>query len=122
VTARESLPTNLAGAHALILAERAARVEVEARLADARAEAPMRRRTCQARDRDAAAPVYGNRSERKARLLEQIELQLEELEPAATEDELAAPRRRRARNPSNRSSAGGLPVAPSQTICRESAW
>jgi hypothetical protein len=34
--------------------------------------------------------LYGNRSERKARLLEQMELQLEDLEAAATEDELAA--------------------------------
>ena len=34
--------------------------------------------------------LYGSRSERKARLLEQMELQLEELEAAATEDELAA--------------------------------
>ena len=34
--------------------------------------------------------LYGNRSERKARLLEQMELQLEDLETAATEDELAA--------------------------------
>jgi transposase len=34
--------------------------------------------------------LYGNGSERKARLLEQMELQLEELETAATEDELAA--------------------------------
>ena len=34
--------------------------------------------------------LYGHRSERKARLLEQMELQLEELEAAATEDELAA--------------------------------
>ena len=39
MTARESLPTDLAAAHALILAERAARVEAEASLADARAEA-----------------------------------------------------------------------------------
>ena len=34
--------------------------------------------------------LYGSRSERKARLLEQMELQLEDLETAATEDELAA--------------------------------
>src|SRR5262245_51224936 len=34
--------------------------------------------------------LYGNRSERKARLLEQMELQLEDLEAAATEDEGAA--------------------------------
>src|SRR5437870_6896162 len=34
--------------------------------------------------------LYGSRSERKARLLEQMELQLEDLEAAATEDGLAA--------------------------------
>ena len=34
--------------------------------------------------------LYGSRSERKARLLEQMDLQLEELEAAATEDELVA--------------------------------
>jgi transposase len=34
--------------------------------------------------------LHGHGSERKARLLEQMELQLEELEAAATEDELAA--------------------------------
>ncbi len=34
--------------------------------------------------------LYGQRSERKARLLDQLELQLEELEANATEDELAA--------------------------------
>jgi transposase len=34
--------------------------------------------------------IYGPRSERKARLLDQLELQLEELEAAATEDEIIA--------------------------------
>ncbi len=34
--------------------------------------------------------VYGQRSERSARLLDQMELELEELEAAASEDELAA--------------------------------
>src|ERR1700733_5176452 len=36
--------------------------------------------------------LYGPRSERTARLLDQLELQLEELETAATEDEIAAER------------------------------
>lgn len=36
--------------------------------------------------------IYGSRSERKARLLEQMELELEELEATATQDELAAER------------------------------
>jgi len=34
--------------------------------------------------------LYGNRSERKARLLDQMELQLEDLQASATEDELAS--------------------------------
>jgi len=34
--------------------------------------------------------LFGHRSERKARLLDQLELQLEELEASATEDEIAA--------------------------------
>ena len=34
--------------------------------------------------------MYGWRSERKQRLLDQLELQLDELEASATEDELAA--------------------------------
>lgn len=34
--------------------------------------------------------LYGHRSERKTRLLDQMELQLEELEAATTEDEVAA--------------------------------
>src|SRR6056297_3050393 len=33
---------------------------------------------------------YGHNSERRARLIDQLELQLEELEAAATEDEIAA--------------------------------
>jgi transposase len=87
------LPSDLASAHAMILAERSARLEAEAIAARARAAAASTdaliahlkleieklRRT-----------LYGSRSERKARLLEQMELQLEELEAAATEDELAA--------------------------------
>src|SRR5665647_2817838 len=36
--------------------------------------------------------IYGSRSERKARLLDQLEMQLEDMEAAATEDELAAER------------------------------
>ena len=36
--------------------------------------------------------MYGQRSERKQRLLDQLELQLDELEASATEDELGAER------------------------------
>jgi transposase len=100
VIARESLPTNLAAAQALILAERAARAEVEAELIDARAEAANAQASLSSTEalishlkleiEKLRRQLYGSRSERKARLLEQMELQLEELEAAASEDELAA--------------------------------
>src|SRR4051812_10909291 len=77
----------------MIIAERAARVEAEeiaarvqamssstqALIAHLKLEIEKLRRV-----------LYGSRSERKARLLEQMELSLEELEAAATGDELAA--------------------------------
>jgi transposase len=107
VTARESLPTDLAAAHAMILAERAARVEAEAVAASAQAEATSAKAEAANAQADLSSTeafishlkleieklrrqLYGTRSERKARLLEQMELQLEELEAVATEDELAA--------------------------------
>ena len=77
----------------MILAERAARLEAEAVAARAQAvnagtEALIThyRLAIEKLRRQ----LYGTRSEKKARLLEQMELQLEELEAAATEDELAA--------------------------------
>src|SRR5215467_10285181 len=98
MTAPESLPTDLAAAHAMIIAERAARLEAEAVAASAKAEAA----NAQAAEalisylkleiEKLRRQIYGSRSERKGRLLEQMELQLEELEAAATEDELAAER------------------------------
>lgn len=91
--ASEFLPSDLAAAHAMILAERQARLAAEAGAASAQAdlsssaaliahlklEIEKLRRT-----------LYGARAERTARVLDQLELQLEELEASATEDELAA--------------------------------
>jgi transposase len=93
----------------MLLAERAARVEAEAAAAMAQgkavaaaAEAATARADVSSRDALIAhlkleieklrRSLYGTRSERKARLLEQMELQLEDLEASATEDELAAQR------------------------------
>lgn len=62
MTGTESLPTDLAAAHAMILAERAARREAEAEAALVgylKLEIEKLRRA-----------LYGSRSERKARLLE----------------------------------------------------
>jgi transposase len=91
----ETLPLDLAAAHAMIRAERAARLAAEAErdrsrgaassaeafVAYLRLEIEKLKRT-----------LYGVRSERKQRLLDQLELQLEDAEAAATEDELAAER------------------------------
>ena len=77
----------------MILAERAARIEAEALAARATAvssgtEALIARLKLEIEK--LRRELYGSRSERKARLLEQMELQLEDLEADATEDELAA--------------------------------
>jgi transposase len=87
------LPTDLAAAHAMIVAERTARMKAEAAAARAQAvntstEAMIAHLKLEIEK--LRRLVFGSRSERKARLLEQMELQLEELEAAATEDELAA--------------------------------
>jgi transposase len=106
-TTPESLPCDLAAAHAMILAERAARLQAEAvaalaqgQAATAKAEAANAQADLSNREALIAhlkleieklrRELYGSRSERKARLLEQMELQLEDLEASATEDELAA--------------------------------
>jgi len=101
--AAESLPTDLAAAHTMILAERRARLAAEADAAVAEANAAIAKAdatVAKAEGANAQADlssseklrreVYGTRLERTARLLDQMELQLEDLEAAATEDELAA--------------------------------
>ena len=73
--------------------ERAAKVEAE--LALARAKLADDAATIAAQKLEIAKlkrRIYGPRSERTARLIDQMELELEELESAATEDEIAAER------------------------------
>ena len=89
----DALPTDLAAAHAMILAERASRLEAEAvasraRAASASTDALIAHLKLEIEKLRRA--LYGVRSERKERLLEQMELELEELETAAAEDELKA--------------------------------
>ena len=84
----------------MILAERAARLAAEEKLAEASAEAANAQADLSSTEALIGAlkleieklrrTLYGTRSERSVRLLDQLELQLEELEAAATEDELAA--------------------------------
>ena len=94
-SASESLPSDLAAAHAMIVAERAARLQAEALAANAQADLSSTEALIshlKLEIEKLRRQLFGTRSERKARLLEQMELQLEELEAAATEDELAADR------------------------------
>jgi transposase len=77
----------------MILAERAARIQAEALAARATAvnssaDAMIARLKLEIEK--LRRELFGARSERKARLLDQLEMQLEDLEANATEDELAA--------------------------------
>jgi transposase len=83
---REPLPSDLATAHAMILAERDARQRAEA-LVSAAALEIERLKLLLARMR---RERYGQSSERGARLIEQLELQLAELEEGVAEEETAA--------------------------------
>src|SRR3974377_969001 len=100
------LPSDLAAAHAMIIAERAAhqaepgaRLDAERQFVGARAAAANARAEASSIEALLAhlklqieklrRELYGHRSERKARLLDQMELQLEDLEGGATEGELA---------------------------------
>ena len=83
---REPLPSDLATAHAMILAERDARQRAEA-LVSAAALEIERLKLLLARMR---RERYGQSSERGARLIEQLELQLAELEEGVAEEEAAA--------------------------------
>ncbi|HZW48223.1 MAG TPA: IS66 family transposase, partial [Microvirga sp.] len=77
----------------MIRAERAARLQAEAVAARAQAETSSTQALIahlKLQIEKLRRELYGRSSERKARLLEQMELQLEDLEAAATEDELAA--------------------------------
>jgi transposase len=91
--ASDALPDDIAALKIALLAERARAdlAQAEAAVARARqsdAEALVARQ--QLEIEKLRREIYGPRSERTQRLLDQMELQLEELEAAATEDELQA--------------------------------
>ena len=80
---------------AALAAERDRAARIEAELALARAKAADDAATIARQNLEIAKlnrRIYGPRSERTERLLDQMELDLEELETAATEDEIAAER------------------------------
>ena len=74
-----ALPDDIAALKAIILGERARQSDSEAYIAHLKLQIEKLKRA-----------LYGPRAERTARLLDQMELELEELETTATEDELRA--------------------------------
>ena len=91
--ASEALPDDVAALKAALVAERARRLDVAAELAVARAKASEDMALIAAQKLRIAKlerQIYGQRSERSARLIDQLALEFEELEASATEDELAA--------------------------------
>jgi transposase len=94
-TARRDLPEDIGALRAALIAERARAVRVEAELAVARAKASDDAAVIahqQLQIEKLRRQLYGPRSERTVRLLDQMELAFEELESSASEDEIAAER------------------------------
>ena len=90
---RRDLPDDIDVLKAALIAESARATRVEAELAVARAKASDDQALIahqQLQIKKLTRELYGSRSERTSRLLDQIELQFEELESSATEDEFAA--------------------------------
>jgi transposase len=115
------LPNDLAAAHAMLRAERAARHAAETQLAEG--DAALARQAGEVATlrleierlklllAKARREQYGRSAERGAKLIEQLELQLAELEESAAEEEtaaeIAAPRKRA-------SPSGGSPHKPAR--------
>src|SRR5258708_390718 len=90
---RDALPDDVEGLKAALIAERAEAASVAAELAVAKAKASDDQALIAHQQLQIAklkGQLYGWRSERASRLLDQAELQFEELESSATEDEIAA--------------------------------
>lgn len=96
----DSLPGDMETLKAALLAERTARLEAEAKAASAVAEVAHVAASVSSAEALIAhlkltieklrRELYGSRSERSAKLLDQMELELEDLEATAREDEIAA--------------------------------
>jgi transposase len=94
-TTADDLPDDIAALQAALIAERARAARVEAELAVAKARASDDQALIahqRLQIEKLTRQIYGQRSERTVRLLDQIELAFEELESSATEDEVAAER------------------------------
>ena len=94
----DSLPDDIEGLKQLVRAQQAELTRTRAEASSAEALVAHLRLTIEKMRRE----LYGPRSERTARLIDQMELELEELEAAASEDEIAA---------GKTAAAAGTPVA-----------
>src|SRR3954469_12820655 len=90
---RKAVPDDIEALKAALVAEAARAAHAEAELALARAKASDNQALIAHQELEIMKlkrQLYGPRSERTSRLLDQIELRFEELESSATEDEIAA--------------------------------
>src|SRR6201993_1470045 len=95
VTTPETLPDAIAALQAALIAERERAARIEAELAIAKAKASEDEALIAHQHLQIAKltrQLYGARSERRVRLLDQMELAFEELASSASEDEIAAER------------------------------
>ena len=92
-TARDALPDDITALKEALASERAKALDIAAELAVARAKASEDSALIaqqKLRIAKLERQIYGQRSERSSRLIDQLALTFEELEASATEDELAA--------------------------------
>jgi transposase len=95
VTTPQTLPDEIAALQTALIAERERAARIEAELAIAKAKASEDEALIAHQQLQIAKltrQLYGPRSERRVRLLDQMELAFEELASSATEDEIAAER------------------------------
>ena len=93
MTADDSLPDDIAMIKAALIAERNRRIDAETRAARATANvasAEVLIAHLKLAIEKMRRELYGSRSERGTRLLDQMELDLEDLEASAAEDEITA--------------------------------
>src|ERR1700733_50458 len=94
-TPRDAVPEDITALKVALASERAKALEIAAELAVPRAKASEDSALIAQQKLEIAKlqrQIYGQRSERSSRLIDQLTLTFEELESSATEDELAAER------------------------------
>lgn len=116
--AAETLPDDIDALKAALLAERSARLESEARAAGAEAMVAHLKLLIAKMKHDR----FGASSERGRKLLDQLEMQLEDLETTAAEADAAAEQDPANTTPVRQRHVASLSEARFRLICRASAW